>query len=273
MKKTFLIISLLVLGLVGNPALGEESSTDVGSSVEEAVETNTGGKPPAPRPLYPNAIERAEHTRDQIEARQNLIEENMDERRVLWEENAGERREQFEENRAERGALFRENSEQRRAFLQENIGERREFFASARETWQAEFSEEVKERVLARAEHFGRVFDAILERLLGLAGRMGERLETLAAQGADTGDAEAKLDAAYVAIEEADTAIEEAKTAVKTALESENPREALQGAKSLVDAAKEALRSAHEALKEAGEAVREAGTGVVDSTEGNVELE
>jgi hypothetical protein len=270
MKKYFLIITLLILSSINNVALAEENSMNPAVSADANVEANTGTRPPQPKPIFPNAIERAEHIRGEIEARQNLIQENMGEQGALWDEYAGE---QFGENRAERAALFRENSGERRALLQENIGERREFFASARETWNAEFPEEVKERVLARAEHFGRVFDAILERLLGLAGRMGERLETLATQGADTGDAEAKLDAAYVAIEEADTAAEEAKTAVKTALESENPREALEGAKPLIDAAKEALRSAHKALKEAGEAVREAGTGVVDSTEGNVELE
>lgn len=266
------VFLLLVIGfaLVALPARAEDADTPVSDT---SVTPTNSTVPPKPRP-YQGTDSRPKvspsdwqtEAKANMEERKALFEENQAERKALFMENQQERKNLagtstearlllLRENAAERKALFEENQGERRELLKEQLGERKEFLASTTALRNAAIEEHVKEQVLARAENAGWLLDAMLERLLGLAGRIEGRIASLAETGADTTAAEVELDEAYASIDAAEAAIADFKAAVKVAFETETPRESLALVKPKAEAAKAALRAAHEALKEAAEAL------------------
>lgn len=162
-----------------------------------------------------------------------------------------ERRDAFLGELVDRREAFASSTAAKILDMRENKGERMEHFASSTALTKGEFSDEMKARILAQAEHAAELLDAMLGRLAGIAERIAGRIEELAAAGVDTVTAEAQLAEAYDAISAAEAAVADVKTKVGDALESDTPQEMLRAAKAAGDAAKEALRAAHEALKEA----------------------
>lgn len=159
----------------------------------------------------------------------------------------------------ERRALFASSTAARIMDMRENKEERREHFASTTALKRAEFTEDMKVRILEHAEHAAELLDAMLGRLAGIAERIAERIERLSEEGVDTTLAEAELAEAYDAIEAAQAAVEATKTQIAGALESDTPREMIPAAKTAGDAAKAALRAAHQALQEAAQALPKLG--------------
>lgn len=262
------LVSLCALALVAVPARAEDAGTSV--SVEANVETGAGMYPkPGPRIPPPGILDaRKAEVKENVQERKALYGENTAERRDLFQANQAERRllagsstpaerkALFMENAAERKALFEENQGERRELLQERLRERRAFIASSTALLRAGIAEREKERIIARAEHTGLLLDAMLERLIGLAARIEGRIAELAEEGVDTTAAEAELDEAYVAIDEAEAVIGSFKAELAASFEADAPRDALASVvHPAADAAKTALRAAHTALMEAAKAL------------------
>jgi len=155
------------------------------------------------------------------------------------------------ENALERRAEMKENSVERRHEIKENITARRAAFASSTALKRAELTENIKERVIARADHVIRLLNAMLDRLASLADRIQARIDLLDERGADTAAAKVELAEAEAAIEDAAEAVEAVGDGIEAALSSETPREALKEVKPVAERAKAAIRAAHQALMEA----------------------
>lgn len=208
-------------------------------------------------------------TKGIIMERKDLFLENQAQRKEFRQEIGSstkqaimERREGFASTTKalvmERRAIFASSTSAKILEMRENKEERREHFASTSALRKAEFTEEMKGRVLLHAEHAAELLDAMLGRLAGIAERINARIEQLSAEGVEVAFAEAELAEAYDAIDDAELAIEAVKAGIASALESETPREMMAEAKALGDTAKQALRTAHEALREAAQALPKA---------------
>lgn len=201
--------------------------------------------------------------------RKELFLENQAERKEFRQEIGSstkraimERREGFASTTKalvmERRAIFASSTAAKILEMREKKEERREHFASTSALRKAEFTEEMKQRVLQNAEHAAELLDAMLGRLAGIAERISARIEQLSGEGVEVALAEAELAEAYDAIDDAELAIEAVKAGIADALASEEPREMMAEAKALGDTAKEALRTAHMALQEAAGALPKA---------------
>lgn len=166
-----------------------------------------------------------------------------------------EKRQEHKEDRLEKRDEVRENFREHRDEVKENISERRAQFASTTALMKTKLTERVKEFVLARAEHFASLLDAMIARLEKLAERIQSRIDVLKDRGVDTTEAETALALAQDEIDEALTSVEALKEAVTKALESETPREALKETKPLAETTKTAIREAHTALVDAIQAL------------------
>lgn len=248
------LVAFVSMLFVGIPVLAEEQ-TDSGE---------------APRPpFYLDAIKRAEKVKENIEEHQGMFKELLPQGGMVRPhpfQNASGTKEGFpgEGLRTRPHMIPGEDGMvgsttgrflERRQMLRDKLFERKEQFSSTTALRKAGLTEEMRERVLNRAEHAGTLFDAMLERLMGIAGRLEERLAALTGEGVDVSLAQTELDEAYDAIDAAETAINEVKNAMQTALESETPKEELEAHKSLLDGAKTALRGAHQALMEVAKAL------------------
>jgi len=152
------------------------------------------------------------------------------------------------ERAREAKASIEANHEARTDLRKEDRAERREFFASTTDAWKATVREDIKERVISRAERAGELVDAMIDRLYKLADRIDARITALEAEGKNMTDARASLTNARTLIKDAEAEIASVKAGIAAALETENPREALMEVKPLAESAKQAVRSAHQAL-------------------------
>lgn len=195
--------------------------------------------------------ERATELKDRATTSAEAIRTNITKHRALIKEKVLERKELHGMKPEERKEAVRAHMEERK----ESFLEKKAAFASTTMERREKVAAKFTEVVTARFEHATKLLGAMVLRLTGIADRIDTRIDTLAAEGIDTANAENALALARTEIDAAEAAVAGLSDALAEALVSNTPRESLQATHTLIKETKTAIRTAHEALKKAAAAL------------------
>lgn len=204
-----------------------------------------------------------EEGKQKVETQRNELKQEFKERRDTLKEEVKGKVEQFKQEVRERkdalkGAgkeekqAAKQEFKERRAALGEEIKKKREEFKAEAKTRKEELKKKVGENRAERIEQFFKQmtdkFEAALDRLDGLAGRIEERINAAASSGKDVTGARSELEKGRVKIKEAASELESAKTKYAEAIKNPDVKAAFADVKKIVQGIAVKVKDAHAAL-------------------------
>lgn len=166
-------------------------------------------------------------------------------------------REKLQERIQER----RENVIEKREEQKSNAQEKRENIQEKRQEAKQRLVEKRKQNIRAFFGRMAKRFEAALEREKKLGERIQSRLDKAKANGKDIVQAQAALDRAKTAWQEAKAVLENAKGKLEGMLASDDPKTAFDQIRSLVESARDKIKDAHAAYVDVIAALKGIGGG------------
>lgn len=238
MKKTisYIIGSSLVLNVIplaGFAAFHEAIKDRRTTAKEEAGEKREQFKQ--------DVQQKRETLKKEVQETKDTIKKELKEKRDILTNTAKEKRDEL-----------REEAKRKRELLRKEIQAKREEFKEGTEARKIELKKKLGERRAGKIEgYFNKMaekFDQAIDRLLGTARRIEERLEKAEANGKDVASLRADLIAAEGKILEARKTLEAAKTRYDEAVKNPDFKASFQKVKEVVDEVAKKVREARQAL-------------------------
>jgi len=226
MRKTHIVLSVFAIFAIANILPGD------------ALAENT--------PRQPLQELRMEWGQERIKHREERQGERKEFRNEL-QENRKEAVDDWQQAKRDSKADWAEHKTEARERFAENRDVFKQRLASSTDAVRTRFVGQKKEAVEGHLEAMYTRFDDVLAKLTSLTDRIGNRIETLDADGTDTTEAASALEDAMDAIAASETVIAETKSAINEALDGDEEI-SREGLRTLVQEATLSIKTAHRAL-------------------------
>jgi len=231
--------------------------------VRDQIQHNTAAR----QELFKAQRQEREQTREETRSQLQKLHASgtMQEAGAAMQQARTERFNMLTAQRQERSNLRTQNRdelkqtlESRREEMQQKIEARRAQMQQHREERRTRLAQAVQDRLGKYITRTADRMDAALDRLAQIADRIGERVDTFEANGADLTDARAALQDAYGLIDVARSDVSELKDVATQVLASETPKELSGDIRDAAKLAKDSIIAVHGALKDAVVAIKAA---------------